>query len=313
MFNQVFEYPDLAVVGFLIVLEGILSIDNALVLGLLAKRVRPEQRSRVLTYGLIGAFVIRMVAISFAQFLLNWRIVKLLGGAYLTFVAASYFYGQLTGKSDEKISLDPEGEPTLVRGETGEALSPQRLDAEIETRTIIPIPDRDEAAASGADPDSAAAARSGPDSQPVPAGVFANFWKTIVVVELTDLAFAVDSILAGIALVGAPPEGHVGIHPKLWVVVLGGMLGVILMRFAAMAFIRLLERFPRFELSAYLLVLVIGTKLCAEWIFNGAGHEHRLDFHDYTHPAFAIFWILMLVSFLIGFVQPKPERTPDES
>ena len=35
-FNQTFAAPDLAVIGLLIVLEGVLSIDNALVLGLLA-------------------------------------------------------------------------------------------------------------------------------------------------------------------------------------------------------------------------------------------------------------------------------------
>ena len=46
------------------------------------------------------------------------------------------------------------------------------------------------------------------------------------------------------------------------------MLGVILMRFAAVLFIRLLERFPRFETSAYLLVIVIGLKLLADWGFK---------------------------------------------
>ncbi len=307
MFNQVFEYPDLAIIGFLIVLEGILSIDNALVLGLLAKRVRPELQARVLTWGLVGAFVIRLIAIGFAQYLLDWRIVKLLGGAYLAYVALDYFYGQWSGKSNEKIALDAEGEPTLVQGDTGEVLSQERLDAEIETRTFVPIPDRDE-------PDLAVSSTSSlthPSSSTgaaVPARVYASFWKTIIVVELTDLAFAVDSILAGIAMVGPAPADHVGLHPKLWVVVLGGMLGVILMRFAAMAFIKMLERFPRFELSAYLLVLVIGSKLCLEWVFNGEGHEHRLDFHDYTHPAFIVFWSLMLVSFLIGFIKPKTHQ-----
>lgn len=308
MFSQSFEYPDLAIVGFLIILEGILSIDNALVLGLLAKRVRPGLQVRVLTWGLVGAFVIRLVAIGFAQYLLNWRIVKLLGGAYLAYVALDYFYGQWTGKSDEKIALDAEGEPILVHGGTSEPLSQERLDAEIETRTIVPIPDMDEV-----DPTAAATSPlplwPGSPDKTASGEVYASFWKTIVVVELTDLAFAVDSILAGIAMVGPAPADHVGFHPKLWVVVLGGMLGVILMRFAAMAFIKMLERFPRFELSAYLLVLVIGSKLCLEWLFNGPGHEHRLDFHDYSHPAFIVFWSLMLVSFLIGFIRPKSHRT----
>ena len=59
IFGQTLAASDLAVIGLLIVLEGVLSIDNALVLGLLAKRLPPEQRNRALFYGLAGAFVFR--------------------------------------------------------------------------------------------------------------------------------------------------------------------------------------------------------------------------------------------------------------
>ena len=40
------------------------------------------------------------------------------------------------------------------------------------------------------------------------------------------------------------------------------------MRFAAAMFIKLLDKFPRFETSAYLLVLVIGVKLLLDYFFN---------------------------------------------
>ena len=92
----------------------------------------------------------------------------------------------------------------------------------------------------------------------------------MLVIELTDIAFAVDSILAAIAMVGSPPKGLPveALHPKLWVVILGGVIGLMLMRVAAKLFIRCLEKFPRFEVSAYLLVIVIGLKLLADWAFN---------------------------------------------
>src|ERR1051325_10495050 len=90
-FGQTFEAHDLAIIGLLIVLEGVLSIDNALVLGLLAKRLPKRQQSRALTYGLIGAFVFRLIAIATAAYLLKWRIVKLLGGLYLIWVAVKHF------------------------------------------------------------------------------------------------------------------------------------------------------------------------------------------------------------------------------
>jgi predicted tellurium resistance membrane protein TerC len=125
---------------------------------------------------------------------------------------------------------------------------------------------------------------------------------------MTDIAFAIDSILAAIALVGGAPAGHQGPHPKLWVVITGGMLGVILMRFAAVMFIKLLERFPRFEVSAYLLVLVIGGKLLADWGFNTAAHPHVVDFHNPGGAAFWVFWLLMAVCLAVGFLPQKKAR-----
>src|SRR5437016_5272724 len=92
MFGQTFDIRDIAVIGLLVLLEGILSIDNALVLGLLAKRLPKRQQGKALTYGLIGAFVFRLIAISTAAYLLRWRWVKLLGGAYLIYVAVKHFF-----------------------------------------------------------------------------------------------------------------------------------------------------------------------------------------------------------------------------
>jgi hypothetical protein len=55
-------------------------------------------------------------------------------------------------------------------------------------------------------------------------------------------------------------------------------------------------------LAAYLLVIVIGGKLLCDWGFNTAEHPHRLDFHDFRHPAF---WALMVISFCVGFIPQK--------
>jgi YkoY family integral membrane protein len=251
MFGQTFEAHDLVVVGVLVVLEGVLSIDNALVLGLMAKRLPRHYQNRALTYGLVGAFAFRIVAVVMAAWLLHWHFVKFLGGLYLVYVAVKHL-----------------------------------------------IIDRKRRKAD------AAAAEGGSI-----AGKAASFWPTVMVIELTDMAFAVDSILAAIALVGAAPEGGHVVHPKLWVVLTGGMLGVVLMRAAAVVFIRLLERWPRFETAAYLLVAVIGAKLLVDWAANEPG-AHRVDFHDWQSPAFWIFWILMAACFLYGFVGKKPLQQP---
>jgi predicted tellurium resistance membrane protein TerC len=70
-------------------------------------------------------------------------------------------------------------------------------------------------------------------------------------------------------------------------------------------FIKLLERFPRFEVSAYLLVLVIGGKLLVDWGFNSAAHPHAVNFHDAGSAAFWVFWALMAVCTAIGFLPQK--------
>ncbi len=98
---------------------------------------------------------------------------------------------------------------------------------------------------------------------------FAKFWPTVMVIELTDIAFAVDSILAAIALVGAKPETATSaFHPKLWVVVAGVCWSGTDAICCSGSLSEYWERFPRFETSAYLLVTVIGVKLMLDYLFN---------------------------------------------
>src|SRR6476659_5140028 len=92
MFGQTFESKDLFIVAVLIVLEGVLSIDNALVLGLLARRLPKRLQGKALTYGLVGAFAFRLIAVLTASWLLHWRFVKLFGGLYLLWVAFKHFF-----------------------------------------------------------------------------------------------------------------------------------------------------------------------------------------------------------------------------
>ena len=227
-----FELPvvtaqDFLAIGFLVLLEGLLSIDNALVLALIVRPLPPDLRKRALTYGIIGAIVFRLIAISAAAWLMHWEWVKLIGGAYLVYLPLKYW---IDSRKDE----EEEGK-------------------EIESK-----------------------ARA--------------FWTTVIVVELTDIMFAIDSILTAVA-----------VSRKLWVVVTGGILGMIAMRVAAGVFIRLLEKFPRFEPTAYILVLIVGLKLLLEGLFAELGMVPP-NFHDATAVPFWAFWGTMLAAFAYGFV-----------
>lgn len=279
VWSQTFSNRDVLIVLLLVFFEGVLSIDNAIVLGLLAKRLPRSQQKRALTYGLAGAFIFRGLAIVMASFLLEWRVVKLLGGGYLLYIALKHLFFESKEHVPERVDMDESGQPILVDASTGSSLSPE--DEQIALEERLPIP-----------------------TEVIPTG--RHFWSTVAVIELTDIAFAVDSILAAIALVGSPPAGHPADapHPKLWVVLAGGILGIVLMRIAAAMFIRFLEKFPRFETAAYLLVAIIGAKLLADWLLNSADHPHRIDFHDVYKPEFWVFWLAMLVCFVLGFI-PK--------
>lgn len=93
-----------------------------------------------------------------------------------------------------------------------------------------------------------------------------SFWMTVVKVEIADLAFAVDSILAAVALaVALTPTGLFTVGSldggQFLVIFAGGMIGVIIMRFAANKFVDLLNKRPGLEVAAFVIVGWVGIKL----------------------------------------------------
>ncbi|WP_342430798.1 TerC family protein [Neobacillus sp. FSL H8-0543] len=93
-----------------------------------------------------------------------------------------------------------------------------------------------------------------------------GFWMTVFKVELADIAFAVDSILAAVALAVVLPDTPLpnigGLDGgKFLVIFAGGIIGLIIMRFAANQFVTLLERRPGLEVAAFAIVGWVGVKL----------------------------------------------------
>lgn len=100
--------------------------------------------------------------------------------------------------------------------------------------------------------------RTPPKAQPM-MGLTA-FWATVVKVELTDIVFAVDSILVAVAM-----------SPKLWVVLTGGVLGIIAMRLVIGKLLALVERYPPLVDGAFIIIAWVGFKLLVEYLHT-AGH-----------------------------------------
>lgn len=88
---------ELALLPSLLLLETVLSADNALVLASLLKRVESSsERQHLLNWGMATAIVLRIVAVGAAGVMLQLPLVRLLGGCYLVWLALHHFWGELT-------------------------------------------------------------------------------------------------------------------------------------------------------------------------------------------------------------------------
>ena len=88
------------------------------------------------------------------------------------------------------------------------------------------------------------------------------FWSTVVKVELTDIVFAIDSILVAVAM-----------SPKLWVILAGGILGIVAMRLVIGKLLALVQRYPALVDGAFVIIAWVGIKLLIEYL-HAAGFIH---------------------------------------
>jgi YkoY family integral membrane protein len=87
----------------LIVIESLLSVDNAAVLATMVIDLPKEQRSKALRYGIIGAYVFRGICLFLAAWLVKIWWLKPLGGLYLLYLAFDYFKGKASGNDEEEL------------------------------------------------------------------------------------------------------------------------------------------------------------------------------------------------------------------
>jgi tellurite resistance protein TerC len=85
----------------------------------------------------------------------------------------------------------------------------------------------------------------------------ANFWNVVVTIELADLAFSLDNVIAAVSL-----------SSQLWIVIIGVAIGIVMMRFAAQLFTRMIAWEPALEHAAYLLLFAIGGELLLEYFLH---------------------------------------------
>jgi YkoY family integral membrane protein len=190
-----FEGYDFLVILLLVLLEGLLSADNAVVLAVLALGLPKHQRKRALRYGIVGAFAFRSLALIFGLYMIGVSLVKLAGAIYLLYLPFRHFFGERD--SEDRRSV-PQARPWL-------GMSP--------------------------------------------------FWATVVKVELTDIVFAMDSIVVAVA-----------ISQKTWVVLTGGVLGIIAMRLVIGQLLTVVERYPVLVDGAFVIIAWVGARLLLQYL-----------------------------------------------
>ncbi|OIK15731.1 hypothetical protein BIV60_08235 [Bacillus sp. MUM 116] len=173
------------VIGTLIILEGLLSADNAVVLAVMVKHLPKDQRKKALFYGIFGAYFFRIVAIGLGTTLINIAWIKIVCGHYLLWIVFQNF---------------------IKKNEEEDEVKSKRM----------------------------------------------GFWRTVLTVELMDIAFSFDSIIAAF-----------GVSNQVWVLFLGGVLGILMMRGVAQIFLALIEKVPELETTAFILIALISIRMIA--------------------------------------------------
>jgi YkoY family integral membrane protein len=228
------HFADFLTVGLLVVLEGLLSADNALVLAvMILGLVRSDQR-KALKYGLVGAFAFRIAATLAAAYLIRLGWVKLLGGAYLLYLSYKHFF--LSGSAEERTRPKP-ARPWM--------------------------------------------------------GLSA-LWATVVKVELVNIAFSVDSILVAVAM-----------SPKLWVILAGGLIGIIAMRVVIGQLLAIVRHYPTLVDGAFVIIAWVGVKLLLEY-------ARAMTWVEFDIPRWLSLGLIVMI-FTIAYVYARRKGPTDDS
>jgi len=199
LWQEIINNPatSLAIIGNLIIIESLLSVDNAAVLATMVMDLPTNERDKALKYGIWGAYFFRGLAMIFAAVLIKIWWLKPLGGLYLLYLVYDWYKGKQTeSKEDDLIDKNSNWLYKITVGSLG------------------------------------------------------NFWATVCLVELMDMAFSIDNVFAAVAF-----------SPNIILVCIGVFIGILAMRFIAQWFVKLMEKYSFLETAAFIVIGILGLKL----------------------------------------------------
>lgn len=99
----------LLIIGSLILLEGLLSADNAMVLAVLVRPLPGRYRQRALLYGLVGGYVMRGLMLASVAYLTRLWWAQVAGGCYLVFLAVRHLLKARRGETEAEATVHEAG------------------------------------------------------------------------------------------------------------------------------------------------------------------------------------------------------------
>ena len=301
LIDQIVNNPaaSLGVIANLIIIESLLSVDNAAVLATMVMDLPQNQRDKALKYGIWGAYIFRGLAMIFAAFLLGFWWLKPLGGMYLLWLVADQFkdkigYGERGSIIFKVLSLSGiifiiknDGSINEIALWSLRGLAGIFIAYSIYSFTKISEDEEDDGEIN----------KSNNAVYKFFHNKIGTFWSTVILVEIMDMAFSIDNVFAAVAFT-----------PNIILVCIGVFIGILAMRFIAQWFVTLMEKYSFLETAAFVVIAILGVKLMLS-IYEHIEPQSEISKFLGSHAAdigisfltVAIFFVPILTSMLFNF------------
>ena len=94
----------------IIFIDVIMAADNAIIIGMIAANFTPKHRKKIIMWGVLAAFVFRLIFALFATYLFGFPFIKIIGGLLLIWIVNDLrrdLFEVKKIKSPTKISKEP--------------------------------------------------------------------------------------------------------------------------------------------------------------------------------------------------------------
>ena len=101
MFAELFSPEQLAILTQIIFIDLVLAGDNAIIIGMVASKFPPEQRKKVIFWGIGGAVILRIILTLLTAYLLQISGLRLIGGLLLLYIVYKLYVDVIKGSEKE--------------------------------------------------------------------------------------------------------------------------------------------------------------------------------------------------------------------